>query len=240
MLPPFSAMASLQSFKLGQVRFAQSEVYATLREAVLIPTGWAPVVPAVDGTCDVVVLVHGFLATAGVFRPMRVRLEEAGHAVASFTYAPGRSVDAIARRLAEVVDRIPASARVHVVGHSLGGVVARYYVQQLNGHRRVTQTVSLASPFHGTPRARGLAWLVGDLHPESRVLERVRACPPHVRVPHTSIIAGRDRLIPLESARFPGSPTVVLEECGHNALLFDPEVVRIVLESLRLHRAEAA
>jgi len=233
-------MVSLQPFKLGHARLAQSEAYATLREAVLIPSGWAPVVPAVEGLCDVVVLVHGFLATAGVFRPMRKRLEESGYAVASFTYAPGRSIDAVARRLADVVERIPANARVHVVGHSLGGVVARYYVQYLNGHRRVTQTVSLASPFYGSPHAKLVAWLVRDLRPDSRVLERVRACPSHIRVPHTSIIAGRDRLIPAESARFPGSPSVVLEDRGHNSLLFDREVVRIVLDSLRGDRAVAA
>jgi triacylglycerol lipase len=232
-------MVSLQPFKLGQARLVRSEVFATLREAVLMPRDLGPVVPAVDGAHDVVVLVHGFLATAGVFRPMRSRLEAAGVAVASFTYAPGRSIRSVAKSLAEVVSRIPGPARVHVVGHSLGGVVARYYVQSLGGHERVAETVSLASPFRGTPHARRFAWLVGDLHPESRVLELVRACPPHVRVPHTSIIAGNDRLIPVDSARFPGAPAIILPDRGHNTLLFDPDVVRIVLENLR-RSAEAA
>jgi triacylglycerol lipase len=225
---------------LGHARVVRTEMIATLREAVLMPRDWGLVFPTLDRDEDVVVLVHGFMATAGVFRPMRAELEGAGLAVASFSYAPGRSVASVAKKLAKLVSEIPRTARVHVVGHSMGGVVARYYVQHLGGHERVAQTVSLASPFHGTPRARGFSWLVRDLHPDSRVLESVRACPPHVRVPHTSIVAGSDRLIPPHSAHFPGAPAIVLPDRGHNTLLFDREVVRIILSSLDSHRARAA
>jgi triacylglycerol lipase len=229
--------------QLDHARSVHTEVLATLREAVLMPRDLSEVFPSLGkGGEDVVVLVHGFLATAGVFRPMRSLLERAGLAVASFTYLPGRSIASVAKRLAEVVDKIPRTARIHIVGHSFGGLVARYYVQHLGGHERIVQTMSLASPFHGTPRARArtFSWLVRDLHPESHVLEKLRACPPHVRVPHTSIVAGSDRLIPPESARFPGSPVVVLPNRGHNTLLFDQEVVRVILSSLGRRPAKAA
>jgi triacylglycerol lipase len=234
------AMVRRLSNKLGHVRAVHTEVLATLREAVLMPRDWGVVFPTSASGQDVAVLIHGFLATAGVFRPMRAALEEAGVAVASFSYAPGRSVESVAKQLAALVKKIPPKARVHIIGHSLGGVVARYYVQHLGGHDRVTQTVSLASPFHGTPRARPFSWLVRDLQPDSRLLESVRACPTHVRVPHTSIVAGNDRLIPPHSARFPGAPVIVLPDRGHNTLLFDREVVRIILQSLERHRATAA
>jgi triacylglycerol lipase len=222
----------------SEVRTAHTEMLATLREAVLMPRDLAPVVPDLAGEEDVVVLLHGFLATGGVFRPMRARLEREGFRVATFSYAPGRSIRSVATQLAELVERIPRRARVHVVGHSFGGIVARDYVQHLGGHQRVAQTVSLASPFHGTPRARRFAWLVRDLHPESGVLESIRACPPHVRVPHMSIVAGKDRMVPPESARLPGAPYVTLPDRGHNTLLFDAEVVRIILA--RLARAARA
>jgi triacylglycerol lipase len=219
--------------KLGHARSVRAEVLATLREAFLMPRDLGPVVPDLRGDEDVVVLVHGFLATAGVFRPLRAALEEAGLGVASFSYAPGRSVASVASQLADVVRKIPARARVHIVGHSMGGVVARHYVHHLGGHERVMQTVSLASPFHGTPRARRFPWFVRDLHPDSRVLQGVRVCPPHVHVPHMSIVAGSDRLVPPDSARFPGAPFIVLPDRGHNALLFDRQVARIIVGNLR-------
>jgi triacylglycerol lipase len=225
---------------VSDVRTVHTEVLATLREAVLLPRDLAPVLPDLSGAEDVVVLLHGFLASGGVFRPMRARLEAAGFRVATFSYAPGRSMRSVAKQLAEIIRRIPRDVRVHVVGHSFGGIVARDYVQHLGGHERVTQTVSLASPFHGTPRARRFAWLVRDLHPESRVLESIRACPPHVRVPHISIVAGGDRMIPPESARFPGYPHVTLPDRGHNTLLFDDEVVRIILARLQSAARKAA
>src|SRR5580658_11137733 len=89
------------------------ERLALLREVALVPLDLTDVVPTVRPGDDVVVLVHGFLATAGVFRPLRARLErETGARVATFTHAPGVAVRSIARRLAELVDRIPRSSRV--------------------------------------------------------------------------------------------------------------------------------
>ena len=221
-------------------RLLHTEMVATLREAVLLPLDLGTQVPDLAADEDVVVLLHGFLASGGVFRPMRARLEAEGFRVASFSYAPGRTIRSVAHQLKEMVDLIPRRARVHVVGHSFGGVVARDYVQNLGGHERVTQTVSLASPFHGTPRARRFRWLVRDLHPESRFLEGIRGCPPHVRVPHLSIVAGGDRMIPPSSARLPGFPYITLPDRGHNTLLFDAEVIRILLARLvRAGRAAA-
>ena len=125
---------------------------------------------------DVVVLVHGFLATAGVFRPLRARLErEAGARVASFSHAPGLGVKRIAQQLASLVDRIPHGTRIHLVGHSLGGIVARWYVQEMGGDARVAQTISIATPFGGAKLAERFRLFVGnDLHAGSDVLTRLR------------------------------------------------------------------
>src|SRR5580704_6058446 len=68
-------------------RVVDAEAMATIREAVLLPYDLAPVVPDARAGEDVVVLLHGFMATAGVFRPLRARLErEKGVHVASFTH----------------------------------------------------------------------------------------------------------------------------------------------------------
>jgi triacylglycerol lipase len=219
-----------------QASFAQlfvSESIATLREVVLSPLDLAPVVPAAQAGDDVVVLVHGFCATAGVFRPLRARLErETDARIATFTHAPGVRIRRIARNLARLVDRIPRGARITIVGHSLGGIVARWFVQEMAGHARVAQTISLASPFHGVDVP---PFLVGaDLHPQSSLLRRVRERAHESPVPHTSIVAAEDRLVPgVETACLGVGDVVVLPGRGHNALLFDDEVAVRVIAHVR-------
>jgi len=174
-----------------------------------------------------------------VFRPMRKRIEkETGARVASFTHLPGVGVRRIALSLAKMVDRIPRSARVHIVGHSLGGLIARWYVDELGGHSRVAQTISLASPFGGAPAARRFPFLVGaDLTPTSELLASLRV-KARAEVPHLSIVGTADRLVfPQARATFTHGDRVVLEGRGHNALLYDTEVARLVVERILQVRA---
>jgi pimeloyl-ACP methyl ester carboxylesterase len=184
------------------------------------------------GAVDVVYVLHGFLATAGVFELLERRLYGAGvEHVASFTYGPLRTVDSLARQLRDECERMPAGVRLHLVGHSLGGLVARYYVQEEGGRGRVRQTISLASPFHGTSLGRYLPPAIeANLSPESPLLARLRdparAAPD---VPHLSVVAADDLLVrPATSAAFPGGDVEVLDDVGHNGLLFDSRVADLV------------
>jgi alpha-beta hydrolase superfamily lysophospholipase len=205
-----------------------SERIATLKEIVLMPRDLAAVVPAARAGDDVVVLVHGFLASAGVFRPLRAHLRGAeGVHVASFTHAPGPGIHRIARRLGKLVDHLPRGARITIVGHSLGGVVARYYVQQLGGRDRVAQTISLGAPFHGVDVPRLL--IGADLHERSALLERLRAGASACGVPHTSIVGSDDTMVGVETAMLGFGDVVVVPDRGHNSLLFCERVASLVL-----------
>jgi pimeloyl-ACP methyl ester carboxylesterase len=221
---------------MSMFRTQVTETLATIREVVLLPRDIPDVVPATLAPCDdVVVMLHGFFASAGVFRPMkRMLVSRTGAKVASFTHAPGAGIERIAQSLARIVEQVPKQCRVHLVGHSLGGVVARWYVQELGGHKRVTQTISLGSPFGGTERVRRLRFLVGaDLHRTSPVLARLRARAHEHDVPHTSIVADDDTMVvPADSAVFPRGEVVVLRGRGHNSLLFDPESIGHVVTAV--------
>lgn len=212
-----------------------AEGLALLRGMTLAPRDLGPVVPDAQAGDDVVVLVHGFLATGGVFRPLRARLEREGALVATFTHAPGVGIRRIARALDALVARIPTAARITVVGHSLGGVVARWYVQEMAGSARVARTISLASPFRGVDV---VPLLVGaDLHAQSDLLRRVRERAHECGVPHTSIVAGEDRTVPgVETACLGYGDVVVLAQRGHNELLFDEEAASHVVDRVRPQR----
>jgi pimeloyl-ACP methyl ester carboxylesterase len=176
---------------------------------------------------DVVVCLHGIFATAGVLRPMREKLERHDHLhTASLTYPAGPGVQTLARRLAELVGAFPRSTRLHLVGHSLGGVVARWFAQEI-GDTRVVQTISLASPFAGI---RATSWLgvqvAKDLTPHSPLLRKLNlGSHRKMALPHLSLIAENDVIVPAPlSHALPGGEVTLIRNCGHNTMLFHEEV----------------
>jgi triacylglycerol lipase len=182
---------------------------------------------------DVVVLVHGFLATAGVLRPLAERVEgDTGARAASFTHLPGEGIERIARRIDALVRRLPPSTkRLHLVGHSVGGLAVRHYVGELGGDPRVVQTVSIASPFSGVSGAALLpGQLARDLDPGSPLLARLRAGVAR-GVPHFSIAGTHDAVV--AGGALPSEECLEVAGCGHNALLYDPVVLREVVARVR-------
>jgi triacylglycerol lipase len=230
----------------GAFATAAREALAFARQGLLLRHDIAePVIPrGVAPGDDVVILLHGLFATAGVLRPLRAAIgRHPSVHTAALTYLPGPGVAAIAEQLRALAAAVPQGARIHVVGHSLGGIVARYFALEA-ADPRVVQTISLATPFAGVPHAVWLGVDTGrDLHPRSAVLRRILLHPDASRLPHLSIIAGADNLVdaPISHA-LPGGDVRVMAGCGHNTLLFDDEVARAVegriLERRRLCQAE--
>lgn len=203
-----------------------------------------PVVPSeVRPGDDVVVLMHGMLATAGVLRPLRAEIgRQPGMHAAALSYAVGASLTDIASRLRELCEELGGDVRLHLVGHSFGGVAARL-VGLESDHLPIVQTMSLAAPFAGIPRAKMLTFAgMGDLDPRSELLRRVRLGSPRGdELPHLSVVAGRDQFVrpPLAHA-LPGGDVHVLSGRGHNALLFDDEVARLVVQRVAKARRALA
>jgi pimeloyl-ACP methyl ester carboxylesterase len=229
---------SLNRFRA--LRLAGLEAMAFARQAALLHRDMLAAYPARAGAGDdVVVLLHGLFATAGVLRPLKRRIEGAtGAHTASFTYVPGPGIERIAVRLRELVRVLPADVRLHLVGHSMGGVVVRWFMQELGGDRRVVQTVSLGSPFHGTRHARLMPSPCGrDIVPGSPLLQRLRQRSRDSTVPHLSIAAARDSVV-TESALLPSGDHLIIKDCGHNGLLFHPSVASEIVRRVHRFRAE--
>lgn len=180
---------------------------------------------------DVVVLLHGLFASAGALEPFkRALLRHSGLHVAFLSYPPGPGIEALCERLAWLTRELPSSARLHLVGHSLGGIVARHYAQT-SGDTRVALTISLASPFAGVALAPSLGFQAAkDLAPESALLREARlVSASFAHIPHLSIIASDDAVLrsPIAHA-LPSGEVLLMQGRGHNALLFDEEVRQVV------------
>lgn len=222
---------------IGAMKFVARELSATVRVGLAAPRGWGSRKhPAAQPCEDVVVLVHGLLATAGAFSPVIRHLrEELSLDVRTFTFFPGASLDRIAASIARAVGDHPHACRIHLIGHSLGGLAVRWYVQEHPHDPRVVQTISIASPFRGVDLAdllpaklRGLAFPL-----EEQLTQIVESAPGHLaRVPHMSIVADKDQLIDPRNAILPGAPSYVLHDTGHNGALFHPKLFDVITREI--------
>jgi triacylglycerol lipase len=191
---------------------------------------------------DVVMLVHGLFATAGVLRPLAREIESrTGACTTSFTHLPGPGIPSIAQDIARGVGAISGDVRIHLIGHSIGGVAVRYFVQELGSDSRIVQTISIGSPFGGTKPARLFPAPVGrDIAPGSALLERLsHGARQRLRVPHVSITGLEDHVVP-SGAHLAAGETVSVAGCGHNSLLYHPRVVAEVVARIKRVQAAAA
>src|SRR5262249_53062638 len=96
-----------------------------------------------------VVLAHGLFGDPTNFKTLRRHLERRGFATFSdFSYSPQLDVQRLAPLLEACIETsctAASGAQVDVVGHSLGGIVARYLLAT-GGGRRIRRLVTLGSP----------------------------------------------------------------------------------------------
>ncbi|UOY01119.1 esterase/lipase family protein [Blastococcus sp. PRF04-17] len=176
-----------------------------------------------------VLLVHGLIDNRSVFSVMNRSLRKRGFAhVCTWNYSP--LLDDIGRGAADLgahVERICEQTgydRVHVVGHSLGGLISRYYVQRLGGDRRVESLVTVGTPHEGSLWAHAVPTpLIRQLRPGSPVIQELAGPAPSCRTSVTAIYSDLDQMVlPTASGRCAhpdlGARNVLVRGVGHMSL----------------------
>lgn len=192
-----------------------------------------------------VVLVHGLWMPGFETTLLRLRLARAGYATYLFRYSTVREgLAANAARLAEFVRTIP-HAKVHLVGHSLGGVVILTMLRQ-HGFERVGRVVCLGSPLCGSRAAEAFARWPGGTRMLGRCMCELIAAhglPPWDGRVDVGVIAGN---LPLAFGRLvcafdgPNDGTVAVAETelrGARAHMTVPTTHFGLLYSARVSRA---
>ncbi|MEQ1500873.1 MAG: alpha/beta fold hydrolase [Myxococcota bacterium] len=206
---------------------------------------------------ELVLLIHGFFQTRNIWEVMEDRLRHDGFGVMSFnlggllsrfnTNPVDRSAELVAEKI-ESLGRRHGFDRLHLVGHSKGGLIARRYVQQFGGERRVKSVITLGTPHHGTPTAMVGVALMGfgvirssarELLPRSRLVSALGRDTFPAEIPLTSVYSRADVVCPYwASVLRPRSgeeshlANVEVDRVGHSQLVWDPGVYRIVRERL--------
>ncbi len=184
-----------------------------------------------------VVLVPGIYCNAGLWGWFRRRLAALG---VTGTWAvtlepPQAGIDQLAERLAEEIARVcgaTGAERVVVVGHSMGGLVARACARDPAARARIARIVTLGTPHHGSILARwGLAHNARQMRPGSAWLAalNVDGAGAADGVPVVSVFSWHDNFVaPQDSPVLAGAQNVALAGLGHLSLVFSDAVARRV------------
>ena len=175
-----------------------------------------------------VILIHGVLVNDGLWFWFRRRLLRQGIApVYTLNYGPPfADIERFANQLGQRIDQVcsaTGAAGVVLVGHSMGGLVARAYLRRF-GAERVFRVVTIGTPHHGSI----LAWsfpgrCLAQMHPGNAWLAELnRDEAARAPVPITAIWSRHDSMvIPQASAALACGENVAVVGVGHNAMLSD-------------------
>ena len=187
-----------------------------------------------------VLLVHGFGGTKSSWSYLARNLSDRGLIFDAITYTPfGTSVEQLADRLAVEVRRVLAETgadKVHLVGHSLGGVVIAQAIASGRLTGQVHTVVTIAAPFGGSPWAALLPFgaIVRALREGSPLLRRLASAPVPDGVRWLAFTAKADMIVPgLRSVPpHPEVETVAVGGVGHNGMLLSRQVVGHIVSAL--------
>lgn len=201
---------------------------------------------------ELVVMIHGLGRSNMAMWPLASHLEEAGYAVELVGYQSiNRTADEVIAEVSSKIDNCCAEHpnAVHFVGHSMGGLLIRAYLQ---AHKpaRLGRAVLVGTPNQGTQMADHFrdSWLVQQLSPVALALGTDQSSIPSrlgapdypvgviagVREKDNERIPGRDDgLVPVESTKLAGMSDFVEVQTGHSMMRHDDTVAAQVLSFLK-------
>ena len=188
-------------------------------------------------------LIHGFACSRASWWWLRRRLEAAGWTVATISLEPiytsiENYVEPLAKRIDAVLAETGASQLI-LVGHSMGGLVARAYLRRF-GLQRVARLITLATPHAGSELARiGMGQNGRQMEAGS---EWLQALARETLMPETVVIySSHDNYVmPQSNLQLPGAMHMAVDGLGHLAMLFSPRVADVLIKALEKRDAASA
>ena len=181
-----------------------------------------------------VILCHGYMHNRAAFFFINHQLKKVGlKNLVSPNFLPvSASIPRFAEQLADVVALVVSHTgcdRVNLVGHSMGGLVIRYYIEHYGGAARVGKAIMLGTPNFGTTMAVLSPFeTAGQFRLDSPLITNLNeSFSPRDSVEYISIWSDFDNIVvPPENAKMPEPCTnIMVRGVGHLALLFSNQVI---------------
>ncbi len=189
-----------------------------------------------------IILLHGLFQSPACWLWFKFCLRRQGFSnLHTIALPPWKDVEILTERLARRVDELRQAnglQQVHLIGHSMGGIIARNYLQIRGGAHKVDHCLLIATPNGGSKLAPfALSSLGKLLMPGSPFLQRLATAPlpPEARI--STIYSRHDNMVlPYEHAQLDGARNIELTGSGHTSLLFSRRVIRNIVELLKEDR----
>jgi len=197
------------------------------------------------GNKEIIVLLHGLGRSNTSMWLLASRLEDAGYFVQRVEYSslhqnPDEILTDIGSQISQCCQKHAQS--VHFVGHSLGGLMVRAYLQN-NKVDKLGRVVLLGTPNKGTEAADHFSnsWLMKILGPTAKSLGTdADSFPRSLEAPYypVGIIAGEhksrlndsvipgkdDGLVSVEATKIDAMTDFIIIETGHSMMRYNGEV----------------
>lgn len=186
-----------------------------------------------------VVLVHGIFDTRFTMKPLRKAITAAGYECFMPTLEPvdaRKGLEVLAGELRKVVDeRWGPEERFSIVAFSMGGLVSRYYLQNLGGAARCDGLHTIATPHQGTYMAYLYPGLgTRQMRPDSKFIQELQRTERALE--GLSLTSYRSPLdvvmLPTDSPRWEPAENVRLWSAIHPALMWEKDLHRDLLGRL--------
>lgn len=212
---------------------------------ILYPLGsWRGVrrTPA-DPACDLppVILVHGLYHNASAWLLFRRRLAGAGYRnvyamnYSSWKHSFGELKQQLDRLVGEV-SRLFPDKRLILIGHSLGGLLCRSYVEGSDGSKNVAAVITLGTPHQGSKLAAlGLGRLAHSIMHRSPLIMELENASSSCRTRRWAFHSPVDNMVlPNESLKINRSGWTNEETApiSHVAMLYHPRTATRTLECI--------
>lgn len=186
-----------------------------------------------------VILIHGIFDTSAKMKTMAEYLQRKNMQVFCPTLSShlgNIGIDVLATQLEEYIEQhIPKDSPFHIVGFSMGGIVARQYIQNHEGYKRVKTFISIGSPHKGSM----LAFCFNrqtciHLRPNSSLIKQLNEHLEHLqKVECVTLWTPQDMVIvPSSHCKLGLGEEIQVKELRHGKLPENKDVLRIVAEHL--------
>lgn len=188
-----------------------------------------------------VLLIHGIDDTAALFETLAPYLQAQAWETHCLNLTPNdgtAGLDVLAEQVKAYADEhFDRDRPFDLLGFSMGGIVSRYYLQRLEGWRRVQRFITISSPHNGTWTAYA-RWNRGaeQLRPDSPFLVdlKVDAAEKLGTLNFTSIWTPLDAMIvPASSSQMSAARDVPISVALHPWMVKDERVLEAVAIALR-------
>jgi triacylglycerol lipase len=184
-------------------------------------------------------LLHGLFVNRACWFWFRSQLKRHGcENIVTMNLSGFHSEEVLTELLAKKIDELRHRLgvnKVNLVGHSMGGIVARNYLQRRGGQDKVDHLIFLGTPHQGSKLTPFSFMPLGKLlMPGSDFLKRLNSEPAPVGVRAVNIYTRKDNMVlPNTSAQLSWGTQVELDDMGHTSLLYRAAAIDATAAALK-------